>query len=131
MLLTRDLMTKDVITVKDDAPAFEAAELMVKHAISGLPVTDREYRLLGIITEKDLLTLLTDPDPGSKHVFDFMTRKVICFKDDDNILAVCKFLVENNVRRVPIISHSGKLVGIISRRDILAQVLRIRTHKSH
>ena len=123
MIKARDVMTQSVYTVFPDTPVLHAARLLVEKHVSGLPVVDEERNLLGIISEKDLLELLLDITLENKKVEDVMTRDVISFKPDDSLIWICKFLMHHNIRRVPIADH-GKLVGVISRRDIMAQILR-------
>ena len=130
MISAGRLMTKNVICVKPETPVMEATRLLVKHKVSGLPVVDEEMNLLGIISEKDMLRLLVEENIESKTVFDFMTKKVISFKDSDSILDICDFLIRNNIRRVPI-AKDGKLVGIISRHDILTEIVRLRSLMEH
>lgn len=119
-------MTKEVITIEPDAPVLETVRLFKEHKITGLPVIDRDKNLCGIITEKDVLRLLTDKDAPGKKVSDYMTRRVITFKETDSIADVCHFLIKNNVRRVPIVDENNRLVGVISRWDIIMEIMRIQ-----
>ena len=122
----RDIMTKDVVTVKTSTPIYEALELMAKHDVSGLPVVDDDMTLIGILSEKDVISLLyTKEEEEEKRVHDFMTQPALFFDEDENLLDVCDFLKKNVFRRVPITSK-GKLVGIISIRDIIEFILRLR-----
>jgi len=126
MFTLRSIMTKEVLTVKPDTSVYEAANILVNKQISGLPVTDNDNRLLGIISEKDILRLLIDKDlPGDPKVSDFMSKDVKSFTPDDSAVAVCEFLLSKPFRRVPVIEED-RLVGIVSRRDVLGLILRIR-----
>jgi len=125
MLTSKDIMTKDVITVKADTPIYEAMELVAKHDISGLPVVDDDMTLAGILSEKDVINLLyASEDKKEKTVNDFMTQPALYFDEDENLLDVCDFLKKNVFRRVPITSK-GKLVGIISIRDVIEYILQL------
>ena len=62
MFTAEEIMTKDVISVKKDTPIREAMELMLNHKISGLPVVDDDMNLVGVISEKDVVSLLYDID---------------------------------------------------------------------
>ena len=120
----KDIMIKDVITVKTDTPMHEAMELVAKYDVSGLPVVDDDMTLVGILSEKDMVNLLYTPDnQHEKTVSDFMTQPAIYFDEDKNLLDVCDFLVKNIFRRVPITSNK-KLVGIISIKDVIEAVIQ-------
>ena len=123
MSKAKDVMTEETISVKEDTPILEAVELMVKHDISGMPVVEDDLTLVGVLSEKDVIELFyNNAEDEKKTVGDFMTQPPIYFDADDSLKDVCDFLVKNIFRRVPIISK-GKLVGIISVRDVLETVL--------
>ena len=129
MLRAKDIMTKDVITVKADTPIYETIELIAKHHISGLPVVEGDMTLVGIISEKDVLSLFYDNEERcEKTVDDFMTQPPLFFDADESLLDICDFLKKNVFRRVPITSK-GKLVGIISIRDVIEYILQLRSEK--
>ena len=120
MFEIKNIMTKDVISVKKDTPIREAIEIMVEKEITGLPVVDNKMNLIGVITEKDVLMLLYNFGERLGVTEDFMTRDIISFDQEDSLVNVCEGLVRNNFRRVPIVTGSKKkLVGIISRTDIV------------
>jgi CBS domain-containing protein len=121
----KDIMMTDVITVKTDTPILEAMELVAKHNISGLPVVDDNMTLIGMVSEKDMVnSLYSLEDQAKKTVDDFMTQPALFFDERESLLDVCDFLKKNVFRRVPITSE-GKLVGIISVRDIIEYILRL------
>jgi CBS domain-containing protein len=122
----KTIMTTDLVTVHPHAPIYEALNLLKDHQVSGLPVVDEENHLVGILTEKDVLTLLISPEPRSVTVSDYMSRKVVCFKEDDSAISVCEFFLKNAIRRVPIV-RDGKFVGIVSRRDIISLILEVES----
>ncbi len=118
----RTIMSSDVISVKRDTPIRDVVELLVAHDVTGLPVVDDEGTLVGIVTEKDVMGLLVDGHDVSGRAEDYMTRQVVCFDEEDDLIAVCECLVTNHFRRVPILRW-GKLAGIISRRDLIKYIL--------
>jgi CBS domain-containing protein len=129
MFNAEEIMTKDVISVKKNTSIREAMELMLNHKISGLPVVDDDMNLVGVISEKDVVTLLYDIDNlESQKVHNFMTERPICFDSDDGLVEICDFFSKNLFRRVPITSE-GKLVGIISVPDIIQYTLNINKEK--
>ncbi len=122
MFDTKTVMTTNVIAVKRHTPISRIAEILVDHDITGLPVVNDDMTLAGIISEKDVLCLLSDLEDESAKVEDFMTKDVVSFEQNEDLIAICECLVNNNFRRVPIVAE-GKLVGIISRRDIIKNIL--------
>ena len=126
MLKAKDIMTKEVISVKKDAPIFEAVELLAKNNITGIPVVEDDMTLLGIITEKDVLRLFyVSKDAENKTVSDFMTQPAVHFDENESLLDVCDCLIHNFFRRVPVTSK-GQVVGIISRQDFIKYILQLR-----
>ena len=125
MLLAKDIMTAQVICIHKNTPVFEAIDLMVTHNITGIPVIANDLILVGILSEQDVLRLLhTYKDEKNKRVSEFMTQPAIHFEEDECIEDICTCMQENSIRRVPITSN-GKVVGLISRSDILKQILNL------
>ena len=118
----RTIMSTDVVWVRRNTPVHEVIELLVAHDVTGMPVVNDDGTLAGIVTEKDIMGLLADGHGTGGQAEDYMTRDVVCFHEDDDLIAVCECLVANHFRRVPIL-RQGKLVGIISRRDIIKYIL--------
>ncbi|MCU0915564.1 MAG: CBS domain-containing protein [Planctomycetes bacterium] len=124
MTKAKELMNTAVITIDKNEDVCEAMRRMALNNITGLPVVDDEGILEGIITEKDVLVLLcnsledTDIERTVGKVGDFMTREVICFEPEDDLRDIAECLSLNDFRRVPILEE-GRLVGIISRRDVI------------
>lgn len=123
----KDVMTKDVISVKKETPIYEAMELMRKNDITGMPVIKDDMTLVGVITEKDVLRLFyAEEDEKNQTVDFFMTRPAVSYRENESLRSVCDFMMINYFRRVPVVSKRGKLVGIISRPDIIDYILKQR-----
>jgi CBS domain-containing protein len=138
----KDIMTKTVVTVKRDADVHEAARILSERGISGMPVVDDQGRVIGVISEADLLILagmkrehtfkdilrniLGEPLParaqGGRRVEDVMSFPPITSKGDDDIAAVANILDERRIKRLPVVDDQGKLLGIISRADIVRAI---------
>ncbi len=89
-----------------------------------MPVIDDNMNVIGIITEKDALRLFhANGNEQKKKVDFFMTRPAISFREDDSLESVCNFMEVKNFRRVPVVSRKGKLVGIISRPDMIDYII--------
>ena len=124
MLKVEDVMTKNVITVKQETPIYEAMAVMRKNDITGMPVIDDDMNLVGVITEKDVLRLFcSDEEDNNATVSSFMTRPAVSYRVDESLQSVCDFMIVNYFRRVPVVSKKGKLVGIISRPDIIDYII--------
>jgi CBS domain-containing protein len=124
MLKAKDIMTEDIISVREDTPIYDAVEIIVKHGISGMPVVKDDMTLVGIVSEKDLIKLFYGKEGENPKVADFMTQPAVHFDEDESLLDVSDFLMKNIFRRVPITSK-GKLAGIISIKDVLGYVLEL------
>ena len=124
MITAGDLMTKEVVSVNKDTPIYEALGLLRKNDITGMPVIEDDMTLVGVITEKDVLDLFyAEGDDQNKTVEFFMTQPAVSFGEDESLKSVCDFLMVKHFRRVPVVSTKGKLVGIISRPDIIDYIL--------
>ena len=123
MLSIKSIMTKDVVTVTPETPIYDAMRLLMRHRISGMPVVDEQMHVKGVLSEKDVLQILIDSNIKYKDtVVDYMTKDVISFSEDESAVKVCQFFIKNHFRRVPIVKD-GKLIGIVSRRDLIELIL--------
>lgn len=122
-VLARDIMKCGLLTVQRHTPIYETMDILASRNITGLPVVDDYMNLIGIISEKDMLKLLCDPNVKAGKTEEFMTEEVVSFNHDDSLYDVCDCLVNNNFRRVPILNQ-GKVVGIISRADVMVHILK-------
>ena len=125
MSTAKDLMTVDVISVDPDDSVEEAITLMIKHHVSGLPVVDASGRLLGLISEFDLLDLVWNPTTSRDKVYHHMSRRLHTVRETDGAEALAERFRTLSVRRLPVLRH-GRLVGIISRHDLLRHVMQAR-----
>ena len=125
MFKLKSIMEKPVIAVRKDASVYEAMDVLRKHNITGTPVTNEDWTLAGIITEKDLLRFLYATTTDEPKVEDFMTKDVVSFDVEDSMISVADCFMKNDFRRVPILEN-GKVVGIISKKDIIDYILKMR-----
>ena len=92
-----------------------------------MPVIEDDMTLVGVITEKDALKLFfADGDDQNKTVEFFMTQPAVSFGMSESLESICDFLMAKHFRRVPVVSTKGKLVGIISRPDIIDYIIMQR-----
>ncbi len=117
-----DLMTHPVITVAPNALLIDAIKLLLRHHLSGLPVVGPHGELVGIITEHDVMNLAMSGNAADTRVEEAMTTEVITLPPDADVAAVVNMLASRRIRRVPIV-QDGRVVGIVSRRDVLREIL--------
>ncbi len=125
MFSAKSIMKTDLITVREDTPIYTAMRILLEHRVTGLPVVEEGMRLIGVVSEKDMLATLYNAKMGRDTVASIMTRDVVVFQEDDDLIDVCEAMIKGSFRRVPIVS-GGKLVGLISRRDIIKFILELR-----
>lgn len=121
MLKAKDIMTTEVVAVSKDADIYRAIRMMVENNVTGLPVIDKDRMLVGVVTEKDVLKLLYEVKDRPGKVEDFMTKAVVAFDQETEVDTVADGLAASHFRRVPILNH-GRLVGIISRKDVIKHI---------
>jgi CBS domain-containing protein len=133
----RDVMTTDVITVDRTTPFKEIAELLVAHKISGAPVLGFGRKVVGVVTEDDLIAA-RDPHAGDRRRWtglrrydsdharylrltaeQLMTPHAVTIHPDAGIAAAARLMSSEHIKRLPVIDLEGTLVGLVSRRDLL------------
>ena len=118
MLTIQQIMSPSVVTIGPEATIGEAIELLLARRISGLPVVDADQRLVGILTEFALLALAYDREITGQTVDQHMTRDVLTVDAADPLNKVADLCIVHRVRRLPVLEN-GRLVGLVSRRDVL------------
>jgi len=129
----RDLMTAPVVTVHPWTSAKEAAELLSVHGFTALPVVDDDDRLIGIVTEADLIRGRIPADPRHVHepgaavagmsVGDLMTTPATAMDTGTDVADLCQALVDARIRAMPIVDGSA-VVGIVTRGDVVRMLAR-------
>jgi CBS domain-containing protein len=147
-LRVSDVMTRRVVTVHQGQPFKDLVQLMHDHGVSGVPVVDDDGRLVGIVSEADLL--LSDVkgrEPKPRSLFlewllhpkrlqemeeraqdararDVMVKDVISVRPDTPLQEAIRTLLRHGVKRLPVVDSEQRVVGIVSRRDLLSPFLR-------
>ena len=145
----RDVMTADVVVVHPDASVNLVARLMASRGISGVPVVEDGKKVVGIISELDLIVRNTRLEPPAffalldgripletpghyrrrlQHMLgtlarDVMTAKVVTIGPEEELESLAELMVKRRVNPVPVV-EDGRLVGIISRSDIVRMMAR-------
>ena len=122
----RDLMSTDVVAVGPTTSIRDAARLMFRYRVSGLPVVDHEEHVLGIVTEGDFLQMEIERLESGRipeQVSTVMSKSVKTIPPDMDVMGAARFMQDQNVKRI-IVADDGKMVGILSRFDIVAAFTR-------
>jgi CBS domain-containing protein len=120
-MLVKDVMSSPVITINEEAPANQVAELMDKHGFGCIIVTSKKGKSLGIITERDLVrrVLAKNIKPGSFKAKEVMTSPLITIDPGEKISEAARRMSRLNIRRLGVI-YKGQLVGVLSSKDALS-----------
>ena len=117
-----DIMTRPVVTVAPEALVIDAIQLLLRHHLSGLPVVRDGDRLVGIITEHDIMNLALSGNAADTRVEEAMTAPVVSLPPEADLGTLIDCLSSRRLRRVPIV-RDGRVIGIVSRRDVLREML--------
>jgi len=146
MLKAKDIMTKDVITVRPDATVEELARLLMEHKISGVPVVNEEKKIIGIVTENDLIrknkrfhipTVIRIFDAyillgsgkaeeeirkmAATTVDEICTKKVVSIKAETSLEDIATIMAEQHIHLLPVLSGST-VVGIVGKADMVRAI---------
>jgi CBS domain-containing protein len=119
-----EIMTRVVVTIKPDMRLTDAIKIMLKHNVSAVPVVDAQQDLIGIITEYDIMNFAFSGHAAETTVAEVMIRDVVTFTPDTDIETLVNFCAKRRMHRVPIV-EGKKVVGMVSRRDILREIDRL------
>ncbi|TWU22621.1 CBS domain-containing protein [Bythopirellula polymerisocia] len=121
MTTVKEIMSTSLRTLAPNSSLGEAIELLAKHKCSGAPVVSNGS-VVGMITELELFDVLFDPALRDSPVSEFMTSQVWTVADEDSLGHAAHMFALYGIRRLPVL-RDGKLVGLVSRRDVLLSVL--------
>ncbi len=118
MYQVRDVMNEDFLTISTDKTVEEAIRLLVDNHLSGIPAVDEDDRLVGIVSELNLLETLYSPKIREMLVRDVMTKDVLTVAPNTMLSDATGLMVVHRIRRLPVVDD-GKIVGVVARRDLL------------
>ncbi len=131
-LKVKDYMTRRLITFKPKTNVVEAMDVFLKNSISGAPVVDEDGNLVGILSEVDLMQVIVQDsyyDESVGIVGDYMRTEVDTVDPEMDIYTLAEKFIKEHRRRYPV-QHEGRLVGQISRRDVLAAAEKFLHHEA-
>lgn len=149
MKTAEDIMSREVITVTEATSVQELARTLLNNNISGVPVLDAESKLIGIVTESDLVfqnkklkvpaviaildsfLFLNNPDKMEKElkkiagatVKDISTEGVVTVTPDTPLNEIATMMTEKKIHTLPVVSEDGKMVGVVGKKDIIRTIL--------
>jgi tRNA nucleotidyltransferase (CCA-adding enzyme) len=119
----RDIMNARVVSIRPDATLAEAVAILTRHHIGGAPVVTSEGALVGVISELALIDVVFDSDAKDSPVSEYMTPEVHTVHPDDPLSRPAQLFALYSFRRLPVV-QDDKLVGIVTRRDLMNYALR-------
>jgi len=122
MPTAKDIIIKQVVTIKEDASISDLANVLTKNKMSGLPVINKNNSLVGFVSGKDIITFLVRPRFAKKKVKDIMVKKVITANKNTSIEEISKIFSEKPIRCLPVLD-SGKLIGVVLRKAVVNRLL--------
>ena len=150
-LAAKDIMNKKVIVISKDASVAELAQLLLRNKIAGVPVTDKDNNIVGMVSETDIITKEADLNVSvsfnysilkslesytkstkeylDTKVEDIMSHEVAAIKEDTPISKIASLMINDNVNRVPVVDDNNKLIGIVAREDIIKSMMKKREKK--
>src|ERR1051325_4892536 len=111
----RDIMTRDVITVNPTMSVKSLAMALIKNQISGAPVADKSGKIIGIVSESDIVA------KKGKDVRSIMSKKVISVVQETPVEQIAELMTTHHIKRLPVM-NDGKVIGIVSRADIVSAI---------
>ncbi|MFF8479414.1 CBS domain-containing protein [Streptomyces antibioticus] len=140
--LVSDVMTHTVVALRDEVAFKDIARTMRRWRVSALPVLDEDGRVVGVVSEADLLPkeMLRDgdpdrfgrspvrPDPAAKAdavvARDLMTAPAVTVRADDTVARAARLMAHRHLKRLPVVDDDGVLLGVVSRSDLIKVFLR-------
>jgi CBS domain-containing protein len=122
----RDIMTTGVVTVRPGTPYQTVAAMLRQHRVSGFPVTGDDGKVVGVVTETDLLALVAGRHQRGHRAAeqatagDLMSRPAVTVGPDDPVKTAARLMRKQRLQRLPVVDRDGRLAGIVSRSDVLS-----------
>jgi CBS domain-containing protein len=124
-MMTRDLMLKEVVTTYGNVPAKDVIDLLFKRHIGSVVVVDDAQHCIGIFTERDAIRAVAQNLPLDATIEKIMTKNPFTVNEDSTFEEAKKIVKQYKIRHLPVITSDGKLVGLISVRQILFEICEL------
>jgi CBS domain-containing protein len=130
MLTAKDIMTRRPVALLFDRSITDAIQVLLRHDISGVPVVDSAGELVGILSERDCLRVMAVGEYNAadhdrvRSIAEFMNQPKYTVSPEVGIYSLADFFLTHHERRLPVIER-GKLVGLVSRRDVLKGIRKM------
>lgn len=122
MLRAKDIMRKDFGTVSEATDVQKVCNILIKNRVSGLPVINNNKKLIGFVSERDIITSISKHGSPKKKAKAIMTKKVVSVREDAPVEQISKIFTERPLRYIPVV-RKGAVVGIISRKQVINRLL--------
>ncbi len=137
-MLVRDLMTRRPVTVRPETTVKDALALLDRHRVTMLPVTTANGVLLGVLSESDVIRDRVGPDARAHalppdewrtslaldSVTELMNHRSVTVREDTDVADAVELMTSTSVKSLPVVDDRGRVVGVLSRRDIVHQLAR-------
>lgn len=128
VILAEDVMSSPAVSLTAEATVLQAQNLFQQHRFRHVPITDDQGQVLGIVSDRDVWRGVADPtlyqlsaslDPARTAIFHFMSHPVLVANPETEIRSITRVMFEEHIGAMPIVSKSGRLLGIMTRSDVL------------
>jgi IMP dehydrogenase len=119
--LAKDIMIKDVYTIKVGSKVALARIKMMRHGVGGLPIVDGKGVLLGMITQRDID--LSGSDVSNLSVEDLMTTKLLKGNERTTLKEIVDIMVKTGIQRIPVVDDEDKLIGLVTQTSVIKHAL--------
>ncbi len=118
-MLVSDVMTTALVTGRPEDLVDQAMYEMKLSAIRHLPVVEDKGRLVGIVSDRDVLLSLGTSEDTTVHLKDIMSQRLQTIRDDENVTEALTIMLEHKIGCLPVLGESGQLVGVVTDTDFL------------
>jgi CBS domain-containing protein len=123
MYQVKNAMSTEIVSLRPETTVDAAIRILLQHNVTGAPVIDHDNKLVGIISQFQLIEVIYDPEVKNLRVRDLMTRNVLTVEEDALLGVAANMLIVHRIHRLPVM-RDGNVVGIISRSDLLRYSIR-------
>ncbi len=118
----KEIMSTELVHATEDMTIEEALKILINHRITGLPVVDGKGKMTGVLSEYDILSQIAKAKQMKAELFQeriVYSKKVDAILESTPLKSIMKEFIDTKYRRLPVVDKKGKLVGIITRRDLM------------